>query len=320
MFQFRPTAIPGLAGDLMKDVARFIADRCLNLQTDEDVLVVCDYPHLGIGKPFGEGLSSPLVCIPPARCNGEEPSPQISHMFTEYDAIMALTTFSLGPTDARKKACEKGARFISMAGITEESLKTIVDTDYELLEERGLCLQEIFERGEYVTVESGGLHLEMSIKERHPLPLTGDYTRQGAFGTLPEGEVLISPVEESVEGSYVVDVGMVGLGFLKDPITFHVREGQVVSCEGGPENLEPLLNAHPGSRQIAECAVGMNPAATYNTVFEAKKIEGTCHISLGDNHTIGGCHRAGIHMDGVISAPTVIIDRTVVVDHGTLVI
>ncbi|MBU7030713.1 MAG: aminopeptidase, partial [Theionarchaea archaeon] len=74
------------------------------------------------------------------------------------------------------------------------------------------------------------------------------------------------------------------------------------------------------SRQIAECAVGINPAATYNTVFEAKKIEGTCHISLGDNHTIGGVHRSGVHMDGIISSPTVTVDGKTIVDCGELVI
>jgi leucyl aminopeptidase (aminopeptidase T) len=209
---------------------------------------------------------------------------------------------------------------VSMAGITRESLQTIVDTDYQLLEERGLYFKEILERAECVTVESGGLRLEMSVKGRHPMPLTGRYTEKGAFGTLPEGEVLISPVEESVEGSFAIDIGMVGLGFLKDPIIFHVHKGQVISSEGETEALERLLNAHQGSRQIAECAVGTNPAAKLNTIFEAKKMEGTCHISLGDNHTIGGRHRAGIHMDGVISQPTVTIDKTVVVDHGALVI
>jgi leucyl aminopeptidase (aminopeptidase T) len=304
----------------MKNVARFIADQCLNVQPGEDVLIVCDYPHIEMAQAFGESLSCPLVCVPSAGYNGEEPPPQVSHIFTGYDAILALTTFSMGPTDARKKACEKGVRFVSMAGITRESLQTIVDTDYQLLEERGLYFKEILERAECVTVESGGLRLEMSVKGRHPMPLTGRYTEKGAFGTLPEGEVLISPVEESVEGSFAVDIGMVGLGFLKDPIIFHVHKGQVISSEGETEALERLLNAHQGSRQIAECAVGTNPAAKLNTIFEAKKMEGTCHISLGDNHTIGGRHRAGIHMDGVISQPTVTIDKTVVVDHGALVI
>jgi leucyl aminopeptidase (aminopeptidase T) len=304
----------------MKSIARFIADQCLNVQPEEDVLIVCDYPHIEMAQAFGESLSCPLVCIPPSRCNGEEPPPQVFHIFTEYDAILALTTFSLGPTDARKKACEKGVRFVSMAGVTRESLQTILDTDYQLLEERAQYVQKIFEHAECVTVESAGFVLQMSIKGRHPLPLTGKYTEKGAFGTLPEGEVLISPVEESVEGSFAVDIGMVGLGFLQTPIVFHVHEGQVISSEGETEALEPLLNAHKGSRQIAECAVGINPAAKLNTIFEAKKIAGTCHISLGDNHTIGGCHRAGIHMDGVISQPTVTIDKTVVVDHGTLVI
>jgi len=302
----------------MEEVAQFIANTCLNVQTDEDVLVVCDHVHSEMAAAFAESLSCTFISIPPLNCNGEEPSVQVSHFFQQFDVIIALTTLSLGPTDARKNACQKGVRFVSMAGITEESLYTVLKTDYALLEERAFLLEPIFEAAECIEVRSGGHTVTMSAKGRHPLPLTGIYTERGAFGTLPEGEVLISPVEASVNGSFVVDVGMVGLGFFKQPITFSVEKGKVVALEGAKEALETILNRYQGSRQIAEFAVGINPAAQCHTIFEAKKIEGTCHLSVGDNHTIGGIHHCDIHMDGVISTPTVVIDGKPVVEGGIL--
>ncbi|MGD2247599.1 MAG: aminopeptidase [Candidatus Methanofastidiosia archaeon] len=305
----------------MKKAAQFIAATCLNVKDDEDVLIVSDYAHIKMAAAFAENLSCTMVSIPSLTCNGEEPPSPVADLFKGYDVVIALTTLSLGPTDARKKACDKGVRFVSMAGITDTSLHTVMNTDYEIVGKRASILKDIFEDAESITVHTGEYTVEMSVKERHPMPLTGIYTKKGAFGTLPEGEVLISPVEEHVYGTFVVDIGMVGVGFFEQPVTFTVEKGQVVSIEGPlKKKLETILNAYQGSRQIAEFAVGINPAATFNTIFEAKKVEGTCHISLGDNHTIGGVHKSGVHMDGVIKAPTILVDGTPLVTKGSLVI
>ncbi|MBU7017037.1 MAG: aminopeptidase [Theionarchaea archaeon] len=304
----------------MEEIARFIVNTCLNLNSKEDVLIVCDHDYSEMARAFAESLFCAFVSIPPLTCNGEEPPPYVARILREVDAVIALTTLSLGPTDARKRACDNGVRFISMAGISEKSLQTIMKTDYALLEKRASELRDILENGSSMEVFTGDTCLTMSIEGRHPLGLTGTYTERGAFGTLPEGEVLISPVEKSVRGSFTVDIGMVGLGFFDEPLLFHVDRGMVISIEGQKENLETILNAHEGSRQVAEVAVGINPAAACNTIFEAKKVEGTGHISLGDNHTIGGVHRSGVHMDGVISSPTIMVDGEPVVRRGDVVV
>jgi leucyl aminopeptidase (aminopeptidase T) len=320
-FLFQSTGIHGLrCGDPLRDSARYIADVCLGVRPGEDLLVLCDYPHLDMARAFAESLSCPLVGIPPLHHNGEEPLPQVSRLLKGFDAVLALTTLSLGPTDARKTACETGVRFVSLAGVTDASLETIMRTDYALLERRASVLAPLFESGTHIEVQTKEDSLTMSISGRHPLPLTGLVRNKGEFGTLPEGEILISPVESSVSGSFQVDMGMVGIGFLREPLRFHVRSGVVTAMEGASQCLEDLLDAHQGSRQIAECAIGINPAATTHTIFEAKKMEGTCHISLGDNHTIGGIHRCGVHVDGIITSPTVLIDGVPVVEKGRLVV
>ncbi len=300
--------------------ALFIAEKCLQLTPDEDLLVVCDYLYVDMARAFAESLSCEMVVIPPLKCNGEEPPFQVSQLFQAYDAVLALTTLSLGPSDARKKACEKGVRFVSMAGMTKESLETVMQTDYEKLTKRASLLGDILEAAESITVSTGSHTLELSVRGRHPELLTGIFSEKGAFGTLPEGEVLVSPVEEDVEGSFVVDIGMVGLGFFDEPLLFTVEKGQVTSLAGvHAPALESILNAHEGSRQIAECAIGINPHAHFShSLFEARKVEGSCHISVGDNHTHGGMHWCGIHMDGVIAAPTIVVDGKTVVNKGVL--
>lgn len=315
---FPHTVIHGQAkGDPVEE-ALFIAHTCLGLQPNEDLLIACDYSHVDMARKFAESLSCPMMVIPPLAFNGEEPPSQVAHLFQSYDAVLALTTLSLGPTEARKKACERGVRFVSMAGITRESLQTVINTDYNIVEKRASKLAEMLQSADCIEVASGGRTVELFVHGRSPMPLTGIYAEKGAFGTLPEGEVLVAPVEEVGQGAFTVDVGMVGVGFFEHPVTFYVEGGQVTSIEPHNQVLEKILDSHEGSRQIAEVAVGLNPVAQYRTIFEAKKVEGSCHISLGDNHTIGGIHRCAIHMDGVISSPTITVDGETIVDHGTL--
>jgi len=40
------------------------------------------------------------------------------------------------------------------------------------------------------------------------------------------------------------------------------------------------------------------------------------HIALGDNSTIGGKVKAGIHLDGIITKPTVYVDGRAIMRDG----
>ncbi len=51
-----------------------------------------------------------------------------------------------------------------------------------------------------------------------------------------------------------------------------------------------------------------------------EKVMGTIHIALGRNDFWGGTNSAPIHIDGVVSQPTVRIDGELLIDRGTYLV
>jgi len=67
----------------------------------------------------------------------------------------------------------------------------------------------------------------------------------------------------------------------------------------------------------AEFGIGCNPAAKITgIVLEDEKVYGRVHLAFGDNSTFRGKMKAGVHIDGVILKPTVIVYGKVVIEEG----
>ena len=74
-------------------------------------------------------------------------------------------------------------------------------------------------------------------------------------------------------------------------------------------------------RNIAELGIGTNEKAIVTgVVLEDEKAMGTVHVALGDNASMGGTVHAPIHLDGVVLKPTLMVDETVILEAGKLMI
>ncbi len=51
--------------------------------------------------------------------------------------------------------------------------------------------------------------------------------------------------------------------------------------------------------------------------MEDEKILGTVHLAFGDNSTFGGSTRAGVHIDVVLTRPTLYVDGELVIEKGS---
>jgi leucyl aminopeptidase (aminopeptidase T) len=70
---------------------------------------------------------------------------------------------------------------------------------------------------------------------------------------------------------------------------------------------------------IAELGIGTNDQAIVTgAILEDEKVMGTVHIALGNNISMGGTCDVGIHLDGVILAPTVSVDGKLIMERGKL--
>lgn len=312
----------------IEQCAQVALKECLNLGRQELLLVVCDPPCYEIGKAFWEVGSrlcreAVMVQITPRKQNGNEPPMHIGELFGRFDVAVMPTSKSLSHTQARRQACEKGARIATLPGITTDVFLRTMKTDWEKL---GLYTRRIAGRlssaktirvatdaGTDITFETGGRSAKAD---------DGRIMFKGAFGNLPAGEAYMAPLEGTAQGTIVID-GSFGVGgLLTAPIIFKVQKGKVIEVESEQfgEEIEGLFGKYGTSaRNIAEFGVGtLDCAKISGNTLEDEKVRGTIHFAIGDNASMGGLVKVPLHLDGIIKNPNVWLDGNEWMKKGKL--
>lgn len=304
---------------------------CMNLKSNETLLVVTDNSTLSIGQSLfevGKSLAeeATLIVMQERKVNGEEPPFQIAELMGKYDAVICPTKKSLTHTAARRNACEKGARVATMPGITEKVMIRTMGADYIKIAERTYKLTEILDKGKMAHVTSDiGTDIYLPINGINAISSTGFVKEKGKYGNLPSGESFLMPEESKTEGIFVVDGSFASIGKIYDePIRITVEKGFAVKIEGGEEADKLKAALEPLGKQaynIAELGIGTNDQAIVTgEILEDEKVMGTAHIAVGNNMSMGGTCNVGIHVDGVFLNPTVKIDDRIILKNGKLMI
>ena len=313
----------------MGKAIKIILEKCLGIRKNESVLIITDKKLESIARKFYRAASkianTKIVSIPIPKVHGTEPPKNIAKMMLKYDAQILITTKSLSHTKARVNACKKGARIVTMPGITEATIRRTIDIDYNKLQKLHKKLGGIIDKGKKAKVVTKlGTNLEFSIRGRKAYGRdAGLFTKKGSFGNLPTGEIFSAPVEGSANGIYVVDASHAGIGKLKNPIKLIVKGGHAVKIIGNKSKiLEKLLDSKgKKARIVAEFGIGTNEKARITgSTLEDEKVIGTCKIALGNNMGFGGETSVQLHLDGIIKAPTIFIDSRKIMDNGKFLI
>jgi leucyl aminopeptidase (aminopeptidase T) len=252
-----------------------------------------------------------------------EPSNGLSSFMVQFDAILMVTGRSLFHTDARRKACKQGARVLSLAGVTAESLTRTMTGHYQAIVDKSRKIADIFTIGHQAAVTSpAGTDLAMSIARMHGFSDTGMALEPGQAANVPGGEGCVSPVPDSVNGVLVVDGSFPIIGPLTKPVVLTVRNGSIKRLTGGreAEKLRKWLRIFGRqAKTVAELGVGTNPGAvmTGNTL-EDEKVLGTVHVAFGNSLSFDGKGAAACHMDGIMQKPTLTIDGKIIVENGSI--
>jgi len=276
-------------------------------------------------------LEVELVAFPSVGQSGAEPPPDVAQVMREAGVLLLITSFSLTHTEARREACDAGARVASMPRFLPEMFYPggAMTADYHEIHTRTWKIASEITRAETATVRCpAGTDITFSVKGRHGRADTGIYTEPRAWGNLPAGEAYTAPVEGTGAGRVVVQRGW--WGGLDEDMALTFEAGQVVSVEGGGRkgrDLRGLLS--PGTtgdpyasrRNLAELGVGTNPKATRTDItLEAEKIMGTVHLAIGDGSHMGGKVVADLHEDLVIPRATLLLDGRALMDDGELLV
>jgi leucyl aminopeptidase (aminopeptidase T) len=314
--------------DIQSAVRTALVD-CMEIKRGEDVLVVTDPAKRAIAEAIVSmarelGAEVVLMEMSERESHGSEPPRPVAAAMLECDALIAPTSKSISHTEARKAACDNGARAATMPDITEEMLVRTMSADYKAVKRRSDAIAKLLTDGKEVHISSSqGTDVIFSIEGRDGLSDNGRLAEPGTFGNLPAGEGFIAPVEGRTNGRLVFDGSVWPLGRLKDPLTVDIEDGYARSFSGPEgERFRSILDGHGTEAfAVAELGIGTNEAAILTgNVLEDEKIIGTIHVAFGDNHSFGGTIRVSSHQDGILLEPTVDIDGTRLLEDGSLLL
>ena len=307
----------------MADPLRAPADRalqqCFDLTAEESCVVVTDANRASIADALYAAASAitdetAMVRYPVGDQHGEEPPAPVAAALAGADVALAPTTKSLSHTTARVTATDSGTRMATLPGITEQVFRVGLDADYEAIETACAGVFEQVAAADTIRVTTpAGTDLTVRPGDRDWREDTGLIHTPGAFSNLPAGEVFVSPVTGS--GRVVVDGTIMPHGRLgpDQQVAFDVTDGSVTEIHDDTLRAEvetAAAEAGDAAFNLAELGIGTNSgvASLVGSVLLDEKAAGTVHIAIGDDHGIGGDVRAPIHLDGILTNPTVYAD------------
>lgn len=232
-----------------------------------------------------------------------------THKNRSVNAVIALSNFSTSHTNFRDlltKCC--GTRYASMPLFDPSMLKGAMMADWKEVQKRSKEIKRVLDTVQKIKIETpNGTAITLYKGKRKVYVDSGILTRRGSFGNLPAGEVFLAPLENTAEGSLVIEWAPTRK--LLNPLTLKVEKGRVISIEGNEpyrDEFEKKLNERLENRKIAELGIGTNDKANKpDNILESEKILGTIHIALGDNSSFGGKIRTPFHQDFIFFEPTV---------------
>lgn len=306
-----------------------VVRQCMGISPGEEVLVVCNPVTEEIGalmriEAQGEGADATLAVISERDSHAAEPPRAVAAAMAAADVVLAPTIQSLSHTAARKAATDAGVRIGTLPGVTEEMLGRLMSGDLEEIRRRGWAVVTALNRASEARITCRhGSDLRIGLEGRLGIVDAGELGNRGAFGNLPCGEGFIAPVEGTTEGTLVVDGSIAAVGLLETPVELTVREGHLVGTTGddGAELMELLAVHGDDGTNVAELGIGTNEEAILTgNILEDEKILGTCHVAFGASAAIGGTVQVPVHLDCVVTEPTVELDGETVVSGGELLI
>ncbi len=309
----------------ISDGAKVAIETCLNVKKGESVLVLTDDSKEAVAQALYQasldvGAETILAKIPNFDKEGQEPPVPVARLMKDSDVIIITTEKTMSHTMARRRATKSGARVATMPGITVQMMdEGGMTADFKEIRRSIFRVARKLRRTKKIRIISEiGTDLTMSIQGRSWITEdSGICHRRGEFTNLPAGELFISPVEGTADGTLLVDGSFIDT--ILNPVKVSIKDGYAVRITGAHEVVRELNKGGKYGRNIAKFGIGLNPKAKIIGRFlEDSKVMGTVNIGFGDNSMFGGSVKCPVHLIGVIKNPTVTVDNVLIMKDGEL--
>ena len=311
--------------------AATVVNTCAGVQPGEQVLVIAEFSKLGIAQSlaaaaYAAGAEATVVLMTPRDLDGQEPPANIASAMRASDVFLCAVSRSITHTHAVKEATAGGSRGLVLTQFTDEMMaRGGITADFRAIPPRCRAMAQALAGSETVRLETPhGTSLSFCARGRRGNALYG-VVEKGQFSTIPTIEANVSPLEGTANGRIVADASVpyLGIGVLREPVCCEVRDGRILSIEGGEQALalkKDLLSRNdPNVFNVAELGVGMNPCCSFQGfMLEDEGVEGSVHIGIGTSITLGGTVKAACHYDLIMTGATLVADGRTLLENGRL--
>lgn len=329
----RAATRPSMGGQLvltLHEGARRIMESCAGVTADERVLILYDQ-RANAGAAWAlrraataRGANAHVRFVGGTDRPGPgDASDEVAAELADVDVVVAFTSTSIVAGPAARASVAHGGRVLTMTGADERMLtRGAIEADFTTLTPTcDLFAAKVTDAVEAEVQSANGTKIRMSLRGRPGVPNPPGRPRAGVYRA-PYAGVLVAPVEDSVDGTIVVDVST-SFGRVDFPVTLVVEQGRIVAITGGAaaERIERMLvdTDGPAPDSVGVMGFGMNPAASVcGVISQDVAVAGTGHLSLGPNRGIGGARDGHAYVELVYAQPTLFLNGAKVMRDGVI--
>ncbi len=311
------------------EAAKNALECVLEAKKGESIAIFCDDVKMDVGTAFASGalklgLRTRLVTLETnVNVFRKDVPPQLMEILTKQppDIYINLLRGPQEETPFRIKLIQMqtkdhNARLGHCPGVTLDMLNrgalALTTKEHRQMQNFAKDLIQKLDQAVRVKITSpAGTDVSISVEGRPFFTDTIIDWKLMKWMNLPTGEVIVAPVENSLEGKLVCDMAIGGIGPLNTSVEIVAKDGKVQNVSSADahvlKKVEDSLGTDERSNIVGEFAFGINQKARFVEEFlEAEKMLGTIHVAFGNNSDMpGGQNESKNHMDFLISKPTV---------------
>ena len=311
-----------------EEAAKNALENVLEAVAGESILILCDDEKVEVGKAFAYGslalgLWTRTIILPTSKKPRTEIPKRLLEVFTQQkpNLYINLMRENREETPFRIKIIKMETRDrksrlghcpgVAFDMLTEGALALTPQEHRNMQSHAEKLIQTLNGAVEVEIRNPAGTNLILSTEKREFFTDTKLDWKSMKWINLPTGEVIVAPVEDSLNGKLVCDMAIGGLGKIKTPVEVVAKNGKAEKLLSQDNRVlrkvKETFETDDWSDIVGEFAFGINPKARFvNDFLEAEKIFGTIHVAFGENTDMpGGKNPSKNHIDLLIAKPTV---------------
>ncbi len=306
-----------------EEFAEVAVRRCVRPKPDDPLLILTStgndisLAEACLAAGIRAGADTQLMVIP-RRHQGfpRKIGPILADAIRASKLILVLDTRDLGP--AIGEARNKGARVLvtDVKGVEDYVVRALLDVDVEAMNRNAELVAKLWDQTKHCHVTSPqGTDVSFELMPRKSIVGDGALSRDGEIDFYPGMQVSIAPVEETINGTFVIDASDSVQGVIDTPYSFIMKKGVITAVEGGEEAdimrgwLESLDD--PNIYRLCHFSLGLNPQAgiSGNMTEDERKLAAVDFGFGSQDPKFGGTvGLSPYHEDIMLATPTIYLD------------